>query len=77
MLVVATLLALIMATARRDIGFVAVLVWAFVAIINKESGIEVITTTALIAAIELIMTLAGSLVVANRRSLPGPSVAAG
>ncbi len=77
MLVVAALLGLIMATTRRDIGFVGVLVWAFVAIINKQAGIEVITTPALVAAIVLVVMLVGSLVFASRRSLTGPSMAAG
>ncbi len=76
MLAVATMLGVIMAAARRDIGFVAVLVWAFAAIIDKQAGIEVITTTALIATIVLVVTLAGSLVFANLRSLTRPSVAA-
>src|SRR4051812_17566431 len=41
MIVVATLIGLVIATTRRDIGFVLVLVWAFIAIINKQSGTPV------------------------------------
>ena len=68
MLVVATLLGLIMAITRRDVGFVLVFVWAFVAIINKQSATPVVSTTALITVIVLLVVLAGSVLFNYRRS---------
>ena len=68
MLAVATLLCLLMAFTRRDVGYVAVLVWAFVAIINKQSEVQVVATTALIAVIVLLAGLAASLFLNHRRS---------
>jgi tryptophan-rich sensory protein len=68
MLVVATLLGLIMAVTRRDVGFVMVLVWAFTAIINKQSATPVVTTTATVTVITLLVVLAGSFLFRMRRS---------
>ena len=61
MLVVATLVGLIIATTRRDVGYVLVFVWAFTAIINKQAATPVVTTTALITLIVLLVVLAGSI----------------
>ncbi len=73
MLVVATLLGLIMAVTRRDVGFVLVLVWAFTAIINKQAATPVVTTTATVTVITLLVVLAGSLLLRMRRSqVPAP-----
>jgi tryptophan-rich sensory protein len=68
MLVVATLIGVILAIIRRDAGFVLVLVWAFIAIIDKQAATPVITTTALITVGVLLMTLAGSITARYRRA---------
>jgi tryptophan-rich sensory protein len=68
LLVVATLVGLILAVTRRDVGFVMVFVWAFTAIINKQSATPVVTTTALITVIVLLVVLAGSMFFTYRRS---------
>ncbi len=66
MLGVATVVGLLMAITRRDVGYIAVFVWAFLAIINKQSDVQVVATTALIAVIVLLVGLAASLLL-NRR----------
>jgi len=74
MLVAATSIGVILAITRQDAGFVLVLVWAFIAIINKQAASPVITTTAQIAVIVLLVTLAGSILFHYRRSrnlMPG------
>lgn len=68
MLVVATLVGLVIAATRRDVGFVLVFVWAFIAIINKQSATPVVTTTALITVMVLLAALLGSFFINNRRS---------
>ena len=71
MLVVATLVGLAIAATRRDVAFVLVLVWAFIAIINKQSATPVVTTTAWGAVMMLLVVLAGSILPGgrlNRRS---------
>jgi hypothetical protein len=50
MLVVASLLGLAMAITRRDVGYLAVLVWAFVGIAVKQASAPLVGTTAWIAA---------------------------
>jgi len=70
MLVVATLIGLIMAVTRRDVGFVLVLIWAFSAIVSKQSVTPVVATTALITAAVLLLVLAASLVFDRRRAHP-------
>jgi len=67
MLVAATLIGLILATTHQDAGFVLVLVWAFIAIINKQAATPVITITAQITVIALLLVLAGSVLVRYRR----------
>lgn len=67
MLVVATILGLILLTTRRDVALVLVFVWAFTAIIEKQSAAPVVTTTALVAVIILVGGLIASLVL-NRRN---------
>lgn len=62
MLVVATVVGIFMAVTRRDVAYVMVFVWAFTAIINKQAGVAVVTTTALITVIVLVVALAGSLI---------------
>ncbi len=66
MLGVATVVGLLMAITRRDVGYIAVFVWAFLAIVNKQSGVSVVTTTALVAVVILLVGLAASLLL-NRR----------
>ena len=66
MLGVATLVGLLMAITRRDVGYIAVFIWAFVAIINKQSEVQVVATTALIAVIVLLVGLASSLLLSRR-----------
>ena len=61
MLVVAALVGLVIAITRRDVAYVLVFVWAFTAIINKQAATPVVTTTALIAEIVLLVILAGSI----------------
>ena len=62
MIAVATVLGLIFATTRRDVGYVLVLIWAFVAIVNKQADTAIVSTTASIAAVLLAVVLAASLV---------------
>ena len=50
MLAVASLLGLGMATTRRDVGYLAVLVWAFVGIAVKQTSAPSVVTSAWIAA---------------------------
>jgi hypothetical protein len=50
MLAVASLLGLAMAIFRRDIGYLSVLVWAFVGIAVKQVSAPLVTTSAWIAA---------------------------
>jgi len=50
MLAVASLLGLIMALTRRDAGYVAVLVWAFIGIAVKQAPAPIVTLSAWIAA---------------------------
>ncbi|MBX3086734.1 MAG: tryptophan-rich sensory protein [Anaerolineae bacterium] len=66
MLVVATVLGLIMTFTRRDVGYVAVFIWAFVAIINKQAAVPLITTTALIAVNVLLIAAIVSVVMRMR-----------
>ena len=61
MLDVATVVGLIIAVTRGDIGFVMVFVWAFAAIINKQSATPVIPAIALITIIVLLVVLMGSI----------------
>jgi tryptophan-rich sensory protein len=77
MLVVATMVGLIIAITRHDVGFVMVFVWAFIAIINKQAATPVITTTALITVTVLIVALAGSILFNHRRRqhIPNPNQA--
>lgn len=49
MLAIASLLGLAMALARRDVGYLAVLVWAFVGIAVKQTGVPAVATSAWIA----------------------------
>jgi hypothetical protein len=50
MLVVASLLGLLMALTRRDVGYLAVLVWAFAGIAVKQTSAPQVVLTAWIAA---------------------------
>ena len=61
MLIVATVVGLIIAVTRRDIGFVLVFAWAFGAIISKQSDSPVVATTASISIIVLLIVLMGSI----------------
>lgn len=51
MLVVASLLGLLMALTRRDIGYVAVLAWAFAGIAVKQTSAPTVVTSAWIVAV--------------------------
>lgn len=51
MLVVASLLGLVMALTRRDIGYVAVLAWAFAGIAVKQTSAPTVVTSAWIVAV--------------------------
>jgi hypothetical protein len=50
MLAVASLLGLAMAITRRDVGYLAVLVWAFIGIALKQSSAPLVVTSAWMAA---------------------------
>jgi hypothetical protein len=50
MLAVASLLGLAMAITRRDIGYLSVLVWAFVGIAVKQVSVPLVATSAWVAA---------------------------
>jgi hypothetical protein len=54
MLAVASLLGLVMAFTRRDTGYLAVLVWAFIGIAVKQSSAPLVVTSAWIAAIVMV-----------------------
>src|SRR5687767_5826081 len=51
MLAVASLLGLAMALTRRDIGYLSVLVWAFIGIAVKQAPVPMVALSALVAAI--------------------------
>ncbi|CAG0973652.1 MAG: tryptophan-rich sensory protein [Anaerolineae bacterium] len=72
MLAVATVLGMAMALTRRDVAYVLVLVWAFSAIISKQAATPVVTNTALIAVVVLLMGGAWSLFSTFRQTMvPG------
>lgn len=50
MLAVACLLGLAMAITRRDVGYLSVLVWAFIGIAVKQAAVPLVTTAAWVAA---------------------------
>ncbi|MCC7448916.1 MAG: tryptophan-rich sensory protein [Anaerolineae bacterium] len=66
MLVVATAVGLIFAVARRDVGFIMVFVWAFTAIISKQTATPVVTTTAAIMVVVLLIGLGAGLLFNHR-----------
>lgn len=68
MVVIATLLGLILLFARRDVALVLVFVWAFTAIIEKQSGTPVVTTTALVAVVVLVVGVTAILVLNRRKT---------
>jgi hypothetical protein len=51
MLAVASLLGLVMAMRRRDVGYLAVLVWAFIGIAVKQTSAPMVVLSAWIAAV--------------------------
>lgn len=53
MLAVASLLGLAMALTRRDVGYLAVLVWAFIGIAVKQTFAPLVVTSAWIAAVAM------------------------
>lgn len=67
MLVVATLVGLLVAVTRRDAAYIGVFVWAFTAIISKQTAAPVVTTTALVTVIALVAVLAVSILLRARR----------
>ena len=50
MLIIASLLGLAMALTRRDVGYLAVLVWAFIGIAVKQTSAPLVVTSAWVAA---------------------------
>jgi len=50
MLAVASVLGLLMAFARRDVGYLLVLIWAFVGIAVKQTPVPLVVTSAWVAA---------------------------
>lgn len=67
MLVVATLVGIVLVVTRRDWAYILVFVWAFTAIISKQAGIAIVTNTAAVTVVVLIVVTAASLFL-NRRS---------
>lgn len=67
MLVVASVVGGVIASTQRDIGFIAVFVWAFLAIVNKQAATPLVTNTALIMVGVLIVVLGVSLALNSRR----------
>lgn len=55
MLVVASLLGLAMALTRRDVGYLAVLVWAFIGIAVKQGSAPMVLAAAWIAAVAMLV----------------------
>jgi hypothetical protein len=51
MLAVASLLGLVMAITRRDVGYLVVLLWAFIGIAVKQTTAPMVVTSAWIAAV--------------------------
>jgi hypothetical protein len=50
MLAVASMLGLAMSITRRDVGYLAVLIWAFIGIAVKQTSVPIVVTSAWIAA---------------------------
>jgi hypothetical protein len=69
MLAVASLLGLAMAVTRRDVGYLAVLVWAFVGIALKQTSAPMVVLSAWIAA-ALMLGLAIYSLIRRRANLP-------
>jgi hypothetical protein len=57
MLAVASLLGLVMTLARRDVGYLSVLVWAFIGIAVKQSSAPTVVLSAWIAAVVMLVLL--------------------
>jgi hypothetical protein len=62
MLAVASLLGLAMAITRRDVGYLAVLVWAFIGIAVKQASAPTVAISAWIAAVLMLMLAVFSLI---------------
>jgi hypothetical protein len=62
MLAVASLLGLAMAVTRRDIGYLVVLVWAFIGIAVKQAPAPTVAISAWIAAVLMLMLAILSLI---------------
>ena len=69
MLAVACVLGIGMLVSRRDAGYLLVLVWAFVGIAVKQSGVALVATAAWGAAV-LALVLAVTAIVQRRNSMP-------
>lgn len=62
MLVVATVITLTIIVTRRDIAYTAVLLWALVGIVVKQSGAPLVAGTAGVVAVVILLTLVWQLV---------------
>jgi len=72
MLAVASLLGLVMALTRRDVGYLAVLVWAFAGIAVKQTSAPIVVSSAWIAAAIMFALLLYSLI--SRRTNQNPNL---
>jgi lipopolysaccharide export LptBFGC system permease protein LptF len=66
MLVVATVLGALMASTRRDAGYLFVLVWSFVGIALKQSAVPLVAYSAWIVAL-IALALAVYSIIRRRR----------
>ncbi len=70
MLGVASLLGLAMALTRRDVGYLSVLVWAFIGIAAKQTSVPIVVLSAWVAAILMLGLLIYSWMHRRTASLP-------
>ena len=57
MLVVAAVITLTIIVTRRDVAYTAVLLWALVGIVIKQSAAPLVAGTAIVVAIVILLTL--------------------
>jgi translocator protein len=67
MLVVATIIAMTMAATRRDVAYLAVIVWAFVGIAVEQAGAPMVVTTAWAMAAVVGLAAVATLLFGSRR----------
>jgi len=68
---IATLLGCIACLQRRDFAFIAVLVWAFIGIANKQSDTALVASTAW-AGVGVLLLVAAARIMLRKRSTPQP-----